>query len=199
MTRRFAIADPPYLGRAHRHYGQRDVSVEFGSGPVRMSTGLGPSLRQTTEHPDAAEWDKPEKHQEMVQSLLADFDGFAIAMHRTSLRHYLEWLPDAWIAVWHDSRMPAGGARIVGAWEPVLVQTPLMRRRGRGLNVRDVLIAPHPEVGHIGAKPRAWTAWVIEMLGAGPDDEVVDLFPGSGLVAAELAQTRLALSEVSDV
>jgi hypothetical protein len=29
------------------------------------------------------------------------------------------------------------------------------------------------------------------MMGAGPNDEVVDLFPGSGLVAAELAQGRM--------
>lgn len=192
---RFAIADPPYLGRAHRHYGIRPgVGVEFGSGPSRAASGRQPSKRATSEHPDASEWDQPERHQEMVDELVVAFDGFAIAMHRTSLSHYLAWLPDAWVAVWHDTRMPAGGARIVGAWEPVLVQTPKMTRRGRGMNVRDVLVAPHPEVAHLGAKPRAWTAWVIDMLGVGDDDEVVDMFPGSGLVAAELAQGRFQLA-----
>jgi hypothetical protein len=43
--------------------------------------------------------------------------------------------------------------------------------------------------GFAGAKPRAWTRWVLDMLGYDPDEDTVDdLFHGSGAVAAEIAQ-----------
>jgi hypothetical protein len=41
----------------------------------------------------------------------------------------------------------------------------------------------------MGAKPRAWTRWVLDMLGYDPESDTVDdLFPGSGAVSNELAQ-----------
>jgi len=43
-----------------------------------------------------------------------------------------------------------------------------------------------------GAKPRAWTRWVLDMLGYDPDvDTVDDLFGGSGAVTAEINQGTL--------
>jgi len=39
--------------------------------------------------------------------------------------------------------------------------------------------------GFLGSKPPAWTRWVLGLLGYDPaTDELTDLFPGSGLVAA---------------
>lgn len=53
--------------------------------------------------------------------------------------------------------------------------------------VPDVLTAAVPRVGFRGAKPEAWTFWVLDALGYDPfEDEVTDLFPGSGLVSAQL-------------
>lgn len=54
----------------------------------------------------------------------------------------------------------------------------------------DVLDVPAPRGGFVGAKPAAWTRWVLDAIGyePGTDDEVTDLFHGSGAVAAELAQ-----------
>lgn len=58
--------------------------------------------------------------------------------------------------------------------------------------IADVLIAPNVAVLHVGAKPPAWTRWVLGLLGADPfTDEIVDLFPGSGSVSAELNQGML--------
>lgn len=40
-----------------------------------------------------------------------------------------------------------------------------------------------------GAKPAAWTRWVLDCLDYDPEvDELHDLFPGSGMVAAAAAQ-----------
>jgi hypothetical protein len=41
----------------------------------------------------------------------------------------------------------------------------------------------------MGAKPQAWTRWVLDMLGYNPEtDTVDDLFPGSGAIQKELNQ-----------
>jgi hypothetical protein len=37
--------------------------------------------------------------------------------------------------------------------------------------------------GLAGAKPERLCHWLFEMLGAHPDDELVDLFPGTGAVS----------------
>ena len=68
-------------------------------------------------------------------------------------------------------------------WEAVILRQPDARRAyGTGHATGDVLSAPHPMSGFVGAKPAAWTRWVLDMLGYQPGDEVDDLFPGSGAV-----------------
>jgi len=178
---RLAIADPPYLGRADRYYGD-------GGG---ISRGRGVADR----HPEAAEWDNPERHRQLVRDLHADFDAWAIAMSPHSLGVYLHGLElgsrtpyrvGAWIKP--NFGVPSG-SRIHTAWEPVLFYLPKERRtRHSGPTVPDFVAANAPNLGFMGAKPRAWTRWVLDVLGATDDDTVVDVFPGSGSVAAELAQ-----------
>ena len=52
----------------------------------------------------------------------------------------------------------------------------------------DRFACPPPQT-FVGAKPRPWTRWVLDMLGYDQDaDSVDDLFPGSGSVAWEIAQ-----------
>ncbi len=36
--------------------------------------------------------------------------------------------------------------------------------------------------GLVGAKPPAFCYWIFELLGARPEDEFFDLFPGTGIV-----------------
>lgn len=44
-------------------------------------------------------------------------------------------------------------------------------------------------IGFPGAKPAAWTRWVLDALGYDPEtDELVDLFPGSGSITAAATQ-----------
>ena len=70
------------------------------------------------------------------------------------------------------------------AWEPVLVQAcrkPIVSGRVRPL--RDWYSAPAELVpGFAGAKPEAVCKWLFEVMGCEPDDNLEDLYPGTGAV-----------------
>jgi hypothetical protein len=82
------------------------------------------------------------------------------------------------------------GSRIHTSWEPVLFYIPEARRtRSSGPYVNDHLAANAGGAAFMGAKPAAWTRWVLDVLGYDPQaDTVDDLFPGSGAVSNELRQ-----------
>lgn len=173
---KLAIADPPYLGRARRWYGD-------GRG---HSGGRG----RADEHPEANKWDDPKAHELLVDELEAEYDGWAIAMTPDSLSTYLRVAPVASrVASWTRGNAIPSGARVRSLWEPVLVRVPDERRaHGTGAIVDDVLTAGITPGGFPGRKPEAWTHWVLTMLGYDPEvDELVDVFPGSGAVAAAAA------------
>lgn len=176
-----AIADPPYLGSAARWYGVG-------------GRGSGRGTHRADEHPDAGRWDKPAAHLELVAHLMEQFDAWAVALSPSSLPLYLSTVPEsARMMVWHKRNSVPSGARLRGCWEPVLVWTP-RRAYGSGLPVNDVLDAPAPGGGFAGAKPAAWTRWVLDAMGYDEAvDTVTDLFAGSGRVAAEAAQGILPL------
>lgn len=182
---RLAIADPPYLGRAVMFYGERSTK-DFNVGGR-----INPTFKADV-HPDAERWDDPATHEALVGDLVANYDGWAIAMLPDSLVHYLSWVPPRTrIAVWHDPRVMPTGAHPRRRWEPVLVHTPEGRRRVIDVDtpIGDVLTCVHPGGAFAGAKPPAWTRWVLDMLGYDAEtDTVDDLFAGSGAVATEIAQ-----------
>lgn len=182
---RLCIADPPYLGKAEMFYGaKRKANMNEGG-------RINPTYKADV-HPEACEWDIPERHRQMVERLIAEYDGWAIAMIPSSLREYLQWVPQRTrIAVWHDPRVMPTGSHPRRRWEPVLVYVPDGRRKVTNVPnpVGDVLTCPHPGGSFAGQKPRAWTRWVLDMLGYDPEtDTVDDLFKGSGSVSAEIAQ-----------
>nr|WP_274637086.1 hypothetical protein [Microbacterium bovistercoris] len=180
---RLAIADPPYLGRADRWYGDGR-----GSGRTRTDGGYrGRNGRKPDHHPDAARWDDPAAHRELVERLDAEFDGWAVCGHASTTGLLLAAAPArAQLAIWGRPNAVPGGARVVNTWEPVVVCVPRARRdRSTGLRVRDLLVAPVRRQGFLGSKPPEWTRWVLDMLGYDPSsDELVDVFAGSGAVAA---------------
>jgi len=186
---RLCIADPPYLGRAEIFYGARSVDNMNANATARINP-----MRKADVHPDAHLWDDPEMHRALVARLCADYDGWAIAMVPDSLRHYLAWAPaDCIIAVWHDPQAMPTGRHPRRRWEPVLVRRADGRKRVADVPhaVGDVLTCNHGASSFAGAKPSAWTRWVLDMLGYREGDTVDDLFHGSGAVAAEIAQTVL--------
>lgn len=191
---RLAIADPPYPPK----YAERR---DRPGGPIRVTMrsratryygdGTRPSNEQPADHhPDAAEWDDPARHRRLIEDLLEQFDGFAVATAPDGLAHYMPLPIPARIMVWHRPTAPPGSHRIASKWEPVIVYTPEGRRGLRGIGqVSDVLTCNAPGIGFPGAKPARWTRWVLDAMGYDPDvDELVDVFPGSGSVAAAAAQ-----------
>jgi hypothetical protein len=195
---RLAIADPPYLGRGALLYGPgANGRRMFDAGSSRDRKGWRHTPLRTTEHPDAGRWDDPDRHRELVRTLVADYDGWAIAAAVDSLPVYLSVCPPATrICAWVNTKaLPT--CRVSVGWEAVLAMIPPGRTAyGTGPIMRDVLIAAPPNhlgsVRHVGAKPAAWTRFVLNLMGYDPTtDTVDDLFPGSGGAAAVIAQGTL--------
>lgn len=176
---KFAIADPPYLGSAHRWYGVGGRAKGQGKG-------------RADEHPEAYLWDSPAAHMELAHKLVSEFDGFAIAGTSHSLSTYLSIIETGRengirVLSWIKPASIPSGSRITQSWEPVIIKVPHSRKgRGKGKQMVDYLIAPAPRKGFAGSKPIAWTHWVLDAMGVQQGDEVIDLFNGSGAVSSAI-------------
>lgn len=157
---RFAYADPPYVGQSKRHYGH---------------------------HKDyAGEVDQ----RALVERLIVEFpDGWALSLSMKSLPAILPMCPpDVLILAWvKPNTSPPMGDHRHYSWEPLILHG---GRRPHGATVWTHLIAnveqytfrEKPADYVVGAKPDAFCHWLFRHAGLGPDDELVDLFPGSGAV-----------------
>lgn len=184
---KFAIADPPYppfvgsggsKNRASRWYGDRQ---------------RGKKDRPADRHPEAAEWDDPARHRLLLEELAAGYDGWVIATSPDGIAAYGPLPVECRIMAWVKPNAQPGAHRIGSKWEPVIVYPPAGRRSNRGGvgMMSDVLIEPMPG-RFIGAKPPAWTRWVLDAMSYDPEtDDVTDVFRGSGAVAAAVAQGTL--------
>lgn len=168
--RRFAYADPPYLGCAVRYYGHR--------------------------HPDAALFDRVEAHAELMHRMERDFDGWAISLHAPSLQALLAVAPAgvrvaAWVKPFSGTRP---GVRMRSSWEPVIYRTSLRWIDGPQFVDHLVFDAPRSKAGvdrFEGQKPEAFSAWIADLLGHRPGDEIADLFPGSGACGRAFAKLAM--------
>lgn len=189
---KLCIADPPYLGRAAVWYGDAMALSQRGKNQGGTAKISGP--KPADHHPDAHLWDDLETHRSLVQRLIAEYDGWAIAMAHDNLRDYLPLVPSSIpvrIGIWTKPQQMPSGARVLNVYEPVIVRIPEGRRSSTGQTVfpRDSVTISRLNNGFPGAKPPAWTRWVLDMLGYDPEtDTVDDPFEGSGAVATELAQ-----------
>jgi hypothetical protein len=187
---KFAIADPPYLGRANRWYGETGCGDGYGLGKADT-------------HPEAYLWDNPDTHKNLIQTLFNDYDGFAIALTVHSLSTYMEEIKTnsrngirvmAWIK---PSAVPSGN-RIQNVWEPVIIKMPQSRKNYKaGKSCKDVLTAHPPRNGFVGAKPIEWTNWVMDAMGVQGGDTVDDLFIGSGMVSEAITSRTLTTRDNS--
>lgn len=166
---RFAYADPPYLGCGKKHYGAH--------------------------HPNAADYDDPKTHQALIERLIAEFpDGWAMSLSAPSLKIILPMCPEdcrvmAWVKPFCAFK---ANVTIAYAWEPVIVRGG--RKRPRTMpTVRDwVSEVITLKRGLTGAKPEGFCMWIFDVLNIKPDDEFVDLFPGSGAVQRSWNKYRLS-------
>lgn len=156
--KRLGYADPPYVGCAHLY---RD-------------------------HPDyAGEVD----HRVLIERLEGEFDGWALHAAATP-RSYaviiplVEKIEGVRICQWvkpfaaYKRNVP-----VAYASEPVFIKAarkPVVSKRHVS---RDWIAEPITlRRGLTGAKPEKVCHWAFELLGARPEDELHDLFPGTGAV-----------------
>jgi hypothetical protein len=175
---KLAIADPPYLGRANRWYGD--------------GCGDGNGIGRADNHPEAKKWDNPQTHIDLVKQLEENYDGWAIALTVHSLSTYMQVVETdsrngIRVMAWIKTAAVPSGSRIATSWEPVIVRVPKERKGWKsGTRMKDYLIANPKKNGFIGSKPDEWTAWVLDAMGYTKGDSVEDLFYGSGAVTSFL-------------
>lgn len=167
---KFAYADPPYPGLAAKYYRKEPTY--------------------------AGEVD----HAALIASLKYSYDGWALSSSARGLREVLPLCPEsARVCAWVK---PVGASPLTyglhNTWEPLIVVGGRQLRPGR----RDWLRAmPARGGGELpGRKPLAFCAWLFDCLGMLPGDELVDLFPGTGVVGrawAEVGSRRAAPGDVS--
>lgn len=155
---RLGYADPPYIGCAHLY----------------------------KEHPDfAGEVD----HVGLVAKLQSEFDGWVLHAAATPasmaiLAPIVAQTGARWMGWFKPFAAFKRNVSVAYAWEPVIIKAARKPVVSKRLVMRDyVECSITMKRGLTGAKPEAVCHWAFEMLGARPDDELVDLFPGTGAVS----------------
>lgn len=184
---KLAIADPPYPPHVTERFDRPDGTARLVT-RSRARRWYGDGTRSKDQlvadfHPDAAVWDDPAHHRALLEHLVREYDGWAIATSPDGLEAYRPIPPGTNVLAWVKPNAVPGGHRLRQTWEAVIVYTPPTRRgRGRGMIPTHLIAAP-PAKRFTGAKPEAWTRWVLDALGFDASTDVVDdLFPGSGAV-----------------
>jgi hypothetical protein len=157
---RLAYADPPYPGQSAKHY---------------------------AEHADyAGEVD----HDDLLARLDRDYDGWVLHTASTTLLGILTSADRlgisgfrlmAWVKPFAAFKR---NVSVAYAWEPVLVK-PVRKPVVSGRIVMRDWLAESITLrrGLTGAKPERVCQWLFEVAGLEPDDELADLYPGTGAVS----------------
>lgn len=180
----FAYADPPYIGQAQRHY---------------------------ADDPQCAEVD----HVALIGKLFTEFpDGWALSCSSPSLPevfriieafrfHYDGLIAPVRTGAWCKSFCAfKRNVRPAYAWEPLIYwggrnpmnghRAEIPRKNGKQITPKDFIVEPITlKKGLIGAKPLTVCHWILDLLNFMSEDELVDLYPGTGIMAIAVAQRRL--------
>jgi hypothetical protein len=169
---RIAYADPPYINCAHLY----------------------------KDHPDyAGEVD----HTELIERLERDYDGWVLHSAATplamaTLAPLVEKTGARWMSWVKGFAAFKRNVSVAYAWEPVIVKPARKPVVSKRLVMRDwIECSITLKRGLPGAKPEKVCHWAFEMVGARPDDDLVDLYPGSGAVTRAWStwQQKFALPE----
>lgn len=150
---RLGYADPPYPGCAHLYRGHKDFGGEVD-------------------------------HAELITRLSHEYEGWVLHTSSAALAEVLVtarmvgvtgYRVMAWVKPFAAFKR---NVSVAYAWEPVLVKP-----ARKPVVMRDWVSCPITmRKGLTGAKPEPVCHWLFEVLGARPDDELLDLFPGTGAV-----------------
>jgi len=131
-------------------------------------------------------------HAELLERLDREYDGWALSTHQDGLRLVVPLLPEraricAWVKPWATMRPRA---ELVFAWEPVIVAAV----RAPARSVHDwIACNPTRLRGMVGAKPDGLAYWMFAAAGLRPEDELEDLYPGTGAVGRAWERWRRQL------
>lgn len=162
---RIGYADPPYIGCAHRYRDQSDYAGEVD-------------------------------HLALIERLDTEFDGWVL--HAAATPHSMAVLAPVvsatgarWMAWVKGFAAFKRHVSVAYAWEPVIVKPARKPVVSKRLVLRD-WVAENITLrrGLTGAKPEAVCHWAFEVVGARPDDELIDLFPGTGAVTRAWSTRR---------
>jgi hypothetical protein len=155
---RIGYADPPYIGCAHLYKDHVDYGGEVD-------------------------------HEALIQQMEADYDGWVLHASATmQSMHKVSRMMDliggvrmlAWVKPFAAFKR---NVSVAYAWEPVFVKPARKPVVSKRLVNRDwIAEGITMKKGLTGVKPEKVCHWAFEMVGAHPEDELVDLFPGTGAV-----------------
>lgn len=154
---RLGYADPPYVGCAHLYSGQPDFAGEVD-------------------------------HVALVDRLESEFDGWVLHAAATP-RSFAVLAPLAektgarWCSWVKGFAAFKRNVPVAYAWEPVIIKAarkPVVSKRQVSRDWIDCPITMRR--GLTGAKPEKVCHWAFELAGARPEDELADLYPGTGAV-----------------
>ena len=167
---KFAYADPPYMGQAKKHYGS-DAEVN---------------------------------HLELLRDMNEDFpDGWALSCSNPSLFQIIPMINELditgcrigiWIKPFCSFKPNVNPAY---AWEPIIFKGG--RKRGRDIpTLRDWESCNITlKRGLSGVKPDKICYWIFDWWNVKANDQIIDLFPGSGAVS--IAFDKYLLNRKRDV
>ena len=138
---------------------------------------VGQAKRHYGSDPAAAEVD----HAALIAQLEADYDGWALSLWAQSLPLILPLCPaEIRVCAWVKPFAAWKSCNPAYSWEPVIVRQP---RKANYPRVRDWVSANMTtQRGTHGAKPDEFSFWLFHVLNLMAEDELIDLFPGSGAV-----------------
>jgi len=156
---RLAYADPPYPGQSAKHY---------------------------KDHPDYA---GEVAHDALVARLQSEYDGWVLHTSSPALAEVLSYCDadltgvrvGAWVKPFAAFKP---NVPVAYAWEPIIFRPARKQQVGRLIKPLRDWVSENITMkrGLVGAKPEKVCWACFEWMGAEPDDELHDLFPGSGAV-----------------
>ena len=154
---KIAYADPPYIGCADLYRGHADYGGEVD-------------------------------HVELVERLQSEYDGWVLHAAATPrslavLSPLVEATGARWMSWVKGFAAFKKNVSVAYAWEPVIVKPARKPVVSKRLVMRDWIECPITlRRGLTGAKPEKVCHWAFEVVGARPEDDLIDLYPGTGAV-----------------
>lgn len=180
---RIAYADPPYPGQAQKHYSHDPLCAEVD-------------------------------HVELIGRLCSEFpDGWGLSTSSTALEYVLDcckanglrqrdkdYRIGAWVKPFASFKP---GVNPAYTWEPVVYRGGRGKRERTEPTVRDFATEDCVKAnitlkkGLAGAKPTEFCLWLFRLMGMQEGDELVDLYPGTGIVSSTWTDYLNQLNEGS--